>query len=318
MAPFAHGLRDHQLFDQPNRIDRTKTIRHRRPNAWRTEVDGQWVDVLPLVEDVDREYRNGWLTYVYYFKRCPEVEVIGGGINTKTVKGGGLWRQGNLFHFGFDLSPSEMNRAGRALLLNSVAYISRFTEDRPIAKTPSVFVKKVARTRVVLDHAYSRSDFGLEYLRNQIADDVLAELPGNSLEEVKPSLEKIRPYLRDNGNGKLGIDEQARRFGVAPDSPAFFPAMVGALNDGGERARKARELLERYRPDSAPVADDVPAKWRSWWDENKHYLFYSDAGGFRWYIDPLAKQRGVPTSELTGPARATKPPITEKPAGSVE
>jgi hypothetical protein len=36
----------------------------------------------------------------------------------------------------------------------------------------------------------------------------------------------------------------------------------------------------------------------------KHFL--SDSGGYRWYIDPLAKKRGVKSSELRGPLRADR------------
>ena len=40
--------------------------------------------------------------------------------------------------------------------------------------------------------------------------------------------------------------------------------------------------------------------------ENKRFLFALDAGDYCWYIDPLAQQRGVPTVELRGPARADR------------
>jgi hypothetical protein len=37
---------------------------------------------------------------------------------------------------------------------------------------------------------------------------------------------------------------------------------------------------------------------------NEPYLFASDSGDYCWYIDPLAKKRGTPSSELRGPKRA--------------
>ena len=65
-------------------------------------------------------------------------------MNHKTPTAAGLWRQGNLLHFGFDQSPAEMNDNGRQMLLNAIAYISSFSQDRPIAITPSVFAGPVA------------------------------------------------------------------------------------------------------------------------------------------------------------------------------
>jgi hypothetical protein len=38
--------------------------------------------------------------------------------------------------------------------------------------------------------------------------------------------------------------------------------------------------------------------------ENRPYLFASDTADYRWYVDPLAKRRGVPSAELRGPKRA--------------
>jgi hypothetical protein len=37
------------------------------------------------------------------------------------------------------------------------------------------------------------------------------------------------------------------------------------------------------------------------------FAFASDAGDYRWNIDPLAKKRGVPISEMRGPKRASQP-----------
>ncbi|HVX15363.1 MAG TPA: hypothetical protein VHC22_29510 [Pirellulales bacterium] len=53
-----------------------------------------------------------------------------------------------------------------------------------------------------------------------------------------------------------------------------------------------------------PGKDGSAAAWKSWWLENKPYLFFGDSGGYRWYIDPLATKRPIATADLRGPARA--------------
>ena len=75
----------------------------------------------------------------------PDVEFLCGGVNHQTPTSAGLWRQGNLLHFGFEQSPAEMNESGKLLLLNAISYISHFTDDRPIAITPSPFAGAVVR-----------------------------------------------------------------------------------------------------------------------------------------------------------------------------
>jgi hypothetical protein len=60
----------------------------------------------------------------------------------------------------------------------------------------------------------------------------------------------------------------------------------------------------RFAPDG-PVGRDAGA-WSQWHAAHAPYLFFSDWGGYRWYVDPLAKKRGVPAAELRGPARADR------------
>ena len=60
--------------------------------------------------------------------------------------------------------------------------------------------------------------------------------------------------------------------------------------------------LRRYVP-SGPGQSGAD-EWASWWKASQPYLFASDAGDYCWYIDPLAKKRGVPSTELRGPKRA--------------
>jgi hypothetical protein len=94
-----------------------------------------------------KQWKAGWCTYPDGFEENPDIEVFCGGENEKMASAAACWRQGHLLHFGFEQSPAEMNEAGQRLLLNAIAYISRFTEDRPIAVTPSVFAGPVAVPR---------------------------------------------------------------------------------------------------------------------------------------------------------------------------
>ena len=133
----------------PIAIDLKATRRIPTPKAFVEELKDSTVEVLPLVDNIRRfetvinDCARGWCTYYYEFATVPEVELFCGGVNEKTPRASALWRQGNLLHFGFEQSPKEMNEIGRALLVNSIVYISRFSEDRPPPR-PSQ-----ARTRVL-------------------------------------------------------------------------------------------------------------------------------------------------------------------------
>jgi hypothetical protein len=272
------------------------------PDAWAGEVPGDAVEVLPLVDDLASQHSPGWCSYVYRHVESPELEVFCGGINSKTAQAAGLWRQGNLLHFGFEQSPAELNKTGRALLINSVAYIAKFTEDRPITDVTSPFVGPASHDRAAVLRALPRPDC-LAYLKYIVSDAIYEELESRTADERQAWYRKFEGYLHSDVNGKLVIDEDAVAFGVPPNRAEFFDMAIAALSSNKNSASGARQLLVRYVP-GGPGEEGSAEAWNSWWQENKPYLFFSDSGGYRWYIDPLAKKRRIPTADLRGLARA--------------
>jgi hypothetical protein len=261
-------------------------------------------DLLPLVADINRRSGPGWCTYVFDFD-SPEIEVFGGGLNSKTPTAAALWRQGHLFHFGFEPAPDVMNDTGRALLVNAIVYISRFTEDRPIPRTPSPFEGTKATTRAYAERVLQREtrpeDFKYFFDAATLSAAGVKDLSG-----LRAWYKEHREYLHaEPKEGKLTLDAEAQAFGTPPNRLEFFPKAIAALRAGGPAAERARRLLRRYAPEGP--ADGDAGAWETWWQTHRPYLFFSDAGWYRWYIDPLAKKRGVPTADLRGPARASKP-----------
>jgi hypothetical protein len=261
--------------------------------------------LLPLVANLNQKYASGWITYSSDFKDAPEVEYFCGGLNVKHPTAAGLWRQGNLLHFGFEQSPAELNEIGRALLLNSIAYISQFTEDRPIAQTPSVFAGPYPRARRSVANVISNEYANLTDLQYYLAPAALAVVKRMDRHACQAWFDQNGGYLHAIEDGKLDVDKEAKDFGTPFDQLAFFERAIAAMGEAGGAADRAQRLLKRYAPDG-PVNGSVQA-WESWFKENRSFLFFSDPGGYRWYVDPLAKKRGIPTADLRGPARATTP-----------
>ena len=306
MQPFAYVLRDHPIALGPIAVDRSRTIRRGVPDGWKGRLDARSIEVLPLVEDTSRTYRPGWCTYVEGPSESPEVEVICGGVNDKTPTAAAIWRQGHLLHFGFDLSPAEMNERGRALLANAVAYIARFTEDRPIARTPSLFAGPAPEPRGRVDRVLLRDDLEpRKWLAYYVAPSMLAAANPDDRAAYGAWYARVRDYVHADREGKLEVDEEARAFAVPPHTPDFFDRAIAALRGPDPAATAARRLLLRYAPDG-PGAEAPADAWAAWWAEGRPYLFFSDAGGYRWYLDPLARRRGLPTSRLRGPDRVSR------------
>jgi hypothetical protein len=299
MDPLAYNLLNHEIFNQPLKTDRTKMIHIPTPPDFRGEIKNPEVEVLPLVRDIKKSHFPGWCSYTGDFTNNPDVEVFCGGVNHKTPTAAGFWRQGNLLHYGFDLSPAEMNEEGQKLLLNSIAYISRFTEDRPIAITRSVFAGTVPSTRSGMASTLRRHP---DWAKNDLSPETWSLLSSMSQDAKTEWAEKNTKFLHPNANNQLEIDKDLEVLGVPFDKPEFFEKAIANLRAGGTDAESAKRLLARYVP-IGPV-DGTAEQWSSWWKENQPYAFPSDSTEYRWYLDVLAKKRGVPSKELRGIHRA--------------
>jgi hypothetical protein len=274
------------------------------PEAFRSTVSAPEVFLLPLVPDRDYQWRPGWVSYSDGFDNNPDIEAFCGGKNEKAASAAACWRQGNLLHFGFEQDPAEMNENGRRLLLNAIAYISRFTEDRPIAITPSVFMAPVALPRGYLDRRI-RGTADRNEMEWMVTPELFKKLSGMALPELRSWYDEHRHYLHPTSSPepRLEVDEEARAIHASLDEPVFFERCIAALERNDSRAEK---LLARYAPSETRNLKSG-SEWSKWFGENKAYLFFSDQGDYRWYVDPLAKKRSVPSGTLRGVARASLP-----------
>jgi hypothetical protein len=200
-------------------------------------------------------------------------------------------------HFAFEQSPAELNPTGRALLLNSIAYISQFTEDRPIARIPPVPAGRMVKIVI------ANSVFDLRFLRDYLTPATFAFVTKLDRVAAQAWWKENGAFVYPESSGLIAVDEEAKSFRIARETPEFLDRAIVDLSGSAEVSARARHLLARYAPEG-PIQGSIE-DWRSWWKENRPYLFYSAAGDYRWYIDPLAKQRGIPSADLRGPARAT-------------
>ena len=173
--------------------------------------------------------------------------MICGGLNSKSPLAGAVWRQGHLLHFGSEQSPAEMNERGRALLVNAICYISRFTEDRPIVRSPSSFYEQAGvgpRCPRPTDQE-SRRDL-TQYLRG-------TRPPSARRFEAEPRrlrapAEGQSGFLVADEKGHYVIDAEARKFGVPPDSEGFIPRAMEAWKKPGSGESSLRNYSDGTFP----------------------------------------------------------------------
>ncbi len=227
----------------------------------------------------------GWCVYESTLEGTPEIEVMCGGLNDKGPNMAGIFRQGNLLHFGFHPDPTNSTELHRGLLLNSIAYIARFTEDRPIGRIPSIWADDVEPA--------SRSYLS-QYKHESIP---------KGKEEREAWMKENRGKLSPNDDNELVPDENLQTLGVDYESDKFFEVAIAALST--DLKAEAVKALARYAPDG-PGEKGTVAEWEAYWEENGPYLFFSEKAGYLWLLDPLAKSRQIPTGKLRGSARADK------------
>ncbi len=308
LSPYAYGLGDHEITRGPIAVDRSQATDIDTPKDWQHAIKDAKVSVLPLlVNEGANRSRHGWCTYTYEHAQAPELELICGGINAKTPLAGAIWRQGHLLHFGFEESPDQLNQNGRAILVNSICYIAKFSEDRPIIRTPSPSYSKIRiLDRNAIGRAIDRPEIDLkQYVIYFMAPELQTQIEDLDRAGLGKWFDEVRPYIHANELGKLTIDQTARELGIAPNQMEFFPQAFKLLDQQGSSREQAIDLLRRYAPELSEKNIESPDGRQRWWNENRNYLFFSDTGGYRWYLDPLAKKRGVPTSELRGSDRTT-------------
>jgi hypothetical protein len=197
-----------------------------------------------------------------------------------------------------------MNESGQLLLLNAIVYISRFSEDRPIAITRSVFAGRAASSRGSVTSYLRNPKNDVDAVKGIVVPEVWKTLSmqpdRNGM--IKWAEEHVR-FLHPNSVRCLEIDDDLEALGVSFDQLKFFDKVLADLRSNEKAvAVRALRLLQRYVP-TGPNSDAADA-WEMWWKVNQSFAFASDDGDYRWYIDPLAKKRGVPISELRGPRRA--------------
>ena len=173
-------------------------------------------------------------------------------------------------------------------------------------ETPSPFAGREFLTRKRIETLIGRNDPSWwDYLEGSFDKKTLADAGVTNL----ATFAKWYPTVRDRPGPRRGGPPSPRRRpqgrGHRRLAPEFFERCLAALDRPGEACDRARGLLARYAPEG-PGRDASASAWDGWWKANRDYLFFGEIGGYRWYLDPLAKLRGVPTARLRGPARASR------------
>jgi len=307
LEPVAYDLRDHPITRGPLPIDRSATMEIPTPSDFKPKDSTATIKVLPFAPwPATAEYTAGWCSYLYAVSKMPDVEWISGGLNHVSITAAGIWRQGNLLHFGFQQSPDELNQLGRNLLANSIVYIADFHQDLPIAheRVGAQGVTELYSRQGIARMIHRREHDGniAHYIMDMIAKGERERVLAFQHDDVaiEQWIRERLPYLSSlDDNAVLSVDEQLLQAHVTYDSPEFLTLSQELLRS--EHPELAKRLLAAYLPECPQTLS--PADQAKWIQTHVHVLFADDLSSYRWYVDPLAIARGKSSAECHGPDR---------------
>jgi hypothetical protein len=257
-----------------------------------------------LVQNSGKKY-SGAISSAYNFEGDDD-ELLVAGCNGKAYPHAAISRHGNFLQWGFGAPPSKMTEDGRRVFVNCLCYIRQFAGRPPL-------VRKQAMNR--------RAAFPFK----AFSDDLVKKYRGREAELYqfyKDNIELLRyeekRLSKNTFSIAFPIDFELKALGIAsnrrvrtleqlvallaPDTASVDPhtgfwEKRRAIREQKDRAAQALSLLRRY----TDLNFTTPEQWQQWLDRNRGRLFFSDFGGYKFYVVPEG-YAGVPAAEPTSEA----------------
>jgi hypothetical protein len=219
---------------------------------------------------------RGLVSDPYGFDDSPDAEAIASGLNSKGPNSVTLGRHGNFFLWGFSAQPSDMTPDARKCFVNSVCYIKRFDSQKP-------WVHKEGQGRqwALVYAGYVNLIKNEEFLKGLFPEDLRKRF-GTDAEKYRKYYRQNLEYLHaSSSNGMIVVDEDVKGMGLSNRKVELLDRCVSML-EKGENADLALRVLKRYTSERFADARD----WKAWLERNRAQLFFSDVGGFKFFVAP--------------------------------
>lgn len=321
----AHHLRlGHPLFHSPLEVNPTLEKMPTPPVYPYLTVDRELGPTMDVWKVQTKNYPDtdpGLVAGLYGFNDSPDAEVIAQGIAQKGPDCVSLGRHGNFFLWGFSAAPADMTPAARRLFVNVVCYMRQFDGRTPLVQSESppreMALRDAMAPRFLLEDYKERDTRRLrewfkphpEWIPAKNRDDPEAYIATtvrdaqkairNSIERDFPEelrrkfgsdAEKYIAYYQENIEYLRATNVHPPRFAVDEDAKAVGPSnrRVEMLErcvtklEKHEQPELAVRLLLRYTQEKFATV----GQWRAWLDTNRRWLFFSDAGGYKFFVAP--------------------------------
>lgn len=268
--------KDHPIFKGPFKVNIKPEMRAVSPNA--KEYEPIYGDPVPDETEMwrvqtynygtDPGARIGMVSRPGGFTDSPETEVISGGVSAKSLDAVAIGRHGNMFHWGFAASPSQLTEAGRAALANAIAYMPQFNGKRIIArkKNESIATRREAKAQ--------------KYLVSREAWE-----EGNRLNEQ---------FYHTTDSIQRAVKEKAARGEELSAAEKMYASMPPARKPD---APTYAQYVKRRQPQLYHVFGDDAAEYARFYDKNTPYMYPVD-GGYSLDVDEEVRSLGIANNDI--------------------
>jgi hypothetical protein len=282
-AAHAESL-DHEVYSKPFKVEpQFETIK--TPGNYRRYPDG---DKLPdrmkvwRVQDTSNRI-GGVVAQPYGFTDSPDAEVLAVGVNTGKQYGAvGVGRHGNVLMWGYSAPPSQMTEAGKKLFLNCICYIHKFDGKGPLIRTIAQHRLNTLRLAPGAERSLQRrrkenEKSFIPFIPDDITEKFLGE-PNGLVQHYKDNIEFIYMDL----DRQFRIDNELKSLGLKSNRKIETLEKLISLLKDEKHAETARSLLTQYTNESFQSQE----QWQSWFQNDKDRIFFSDVGGFKFFVVP--------------------------------
>lgn len=258
MGDGAHvGPTTHVVFNQPYKV-RPETELIKPPSNYHRRhlpVEPNLPDQMEIwhVQHKSKGY-GGVVSRAYGFTDSPDAEVLVLGLNTGKEYGAvGIGRHGNFLQWGYSAPPSQMTDSGQKLFINCICYIAKFEGKLPL----------VRRRGYPREHALREG-----ILLNRMDD-----------KELQYYVKNFELIYRDSN---FLIDKKLQELGITSNRKIATLETLIELLDDQEKSKTAEIALKRY----TGMTFETPKQWRQWLEQNRDRIFFSDFGGYKFFVIP--------------------------------
>jgi hypothetical protein len=280
MGDAAHGESlEHEVFQKPFKVEPEFEHQDTPSNYHRRHLG---TDKLPDKMKVWRVQNTGKTFGGVVARSCgftdsPDTEILVLGFNRGKEYGAvGVGRHGNFLQWGYSAPPSKMTDAGKKFFLNCICYIPRFDGKAPLIRRSSSHRLNALRLAAIINRiSGDKKEFFTRTFPPELWEKYGSD-PDGLVQYYRENLEFV---YRDK---IFRIDSELKSLGIDSNRGLdTLERLIGLLEDD-THADTAQRLLARYTNQSFQNTDG----WKRWFENNRDRIFFSDVGGYKFFVIP--------------------------------